>query len=197
MHATCFLQVEEEKRQAANEKARIKREEAAEKLRIEREAQQRIEEEKRRQAEMEAEAERKKKEFMSKISGAAGGALTPDMLRKLKGEHAGHDEPGAGDQSTEIAAKFEKLWNEERKAYYWIDESNGDVLWRDPLIQSVWTKEYSDEKKAFIYRNKVDGKVLDVPPFNAKYETMWIEDFGRWRYVHREAGDVLENEPFY
>jgi len=35
------------------------------------------------------------------------------------------------------------------------------------------------------------------PPFSTKYEVMWIEEFGRWRYVHRETGDVLENEPFY
>jgi len=190
----------EKKAKAEAEKKRLEEEKKAQQIaerKRQEEEKKRIEEEKRRVEEEAKEVERKKQEFMKKIAGAqmAGGVLTPEMLKEIhKTDTPSADEPPPLPPSR---AQLEKKWNDERRSHYWLDESNGDLFWRDPSIQSVWDKVFSTDKQAFEYRNKVDGLVLDVPPFDSKYETMWIEEFGRWRYVHKETGDVLDHEPYY
>jgi len=154
----------EKKAKAEAERKRVEEEKkaaAAEKKRLELEEKKRAEEEKKR-LELEAlEEKRKKDEFFSKIAGAAGGVMTPDMLRKMKGSAHEADDAQPDAETETRSAAFTKQWNDERKAYYWLDEANGDLEWRDPSTNSVWTKQFSDEKQAFEYRNKVDGKVLD------------------------------------
>jgi hypothetical protein len=190
--------VEAEKVRLLAEKKAKEKEEADRK----REELRLAEEERKRKEEEAKEAERQKQAFMSKIAGAqmGGGVLTVDRFKELKKGH-GDDAGGASEPPAEEMSKAQlsavKQWSAERKAYFWLDESNGDLFWRNPSIMSVWEKHFSEAKQAFEYKNKQTGEVRDEAPFATRYDVMWIEEFDRWRYVHKDSGDVHEDEPFY
>lgn len=146
---------EAERLRILEEKKAAERAEAQRKL----EEKKRLEEEKKRLEEEEKERQKQKMEFMNKIAGAAGGALTAEKLKELKKSHGTEDttQDVIEGEAPVVSANVTKQWSAERKAYFWLDETTGDIWWRDPSISSAWVKQWNESKDNFEYRHKMTG----------------------------------------